>query len=201
MSAATSTASRTRWQLRSEGLPDCQLAAAVTPLLFAAIVVSMATAGCSRGIGLDLVPVTGVVLLDGQPVADATVLFSPTSGGHAGFGTTDAAGRFVAQSAMGGRKADGLVVGEYSVVVQKLVSVPLPPDAPQPPAPDAGGSISPEVERSYKGRFEAWQKTQKQRWEPEKNLVPKIYGDTRTTPLAVQVVRTGSDFTLEMAAR
>lgn len=50
-------------------------------------------AGCGGGRS-DLGHVHGVVLLAGQPLPDATVVFQPDAGGPASFGRTDAEGRY-----------------------------------------------------------------------------------------------------------
>lgn len=67
--------------------------------------------GCDRG--PRLVPVSGVVLLDGQPVANAAVLFIPAEGRPAE-GTTDAEGKFTLQTFQPG---DGALVGTHDVTV------------------------------------------------------------------------------------
>jgi hypothetical protein len=76
--------------------------------LLAGLVVGIA---CSRG--PKLVPVSGVVLLDGQPVANAAVLFIPAEGRPAE-GTTDAEGKFTLQTFQPG---DGALVGLHDVTV------------------------------------------------------------------------------------
>jgi hypothetical protein len=49
-------------------------------------------AGCSDNSGLS--QVRGRVTLDGQPLADATVLFTPVAGGSTSIGKTDSAGEY-----------------------------------------------------------------------------------------------------------
>lgn len=62
-------------------------------------------------------PANGQVLLDGEPVADATVTFQPVDeGGKAGFAVTDSSGFFTAQTFDPG---DGLVEGTHRVAIQK----------------------------------------------------------------------------------
>ena len=49
--------------------------------------------GCRKGSSLPTVDVTGTVLLDGEPVEGATVVFQPTSeGGNGASGVTNAEG-------------------------------------------------------------------------------------------------------------
>ena len=50
-------------------------------------------AGCS-GKNENLSEVTGVVTLDGQPLPDAVIVFSPTAGGTTSYGRTDNDGKF-----------------------------------------------------------------------------------------------------------
>ncbi len=70
--------------------------------------------GCGDS-GPQLAPVTGQVLLDGEPVADAGVLFSPDSPGPAASGSTDEQGKF---SLMTGSR-DGALVSSHRVVISK----------------------------------------------------------------------------------
>ena len=95
-------------------------------------------AGCSSGLRelpeetAELVPVGGVVTLDGEPLANAVVQFYPTSDGQGGagyFGHTDLTGRFDLASP-GGRS--GAAPGSYTVVISKFARAdgsPFPPDA------------------------------------------------------------------------
>ncbi len=71
-------------------------------------------AGCGRQ-GPVLLPVSGVVTLDGQPVAEAGVIFTPAEGGPAASGTTDAQGRFQLRTV----NESGAVAGEHLVTVTK----------------------------------------------------------------------------------
>jgi hypothetical protein len=87
-----------------------------------ALAAVLAAVGCGAGSGP--VPVRGVVKLDGQPVANASVVFIPeTSGGREAYGSTDANGAFRLTTT---KPDDGALPGKYKVVIQ-------------PPAP-AGGS-------------------------------------------------------------
>jgi len=79
----------------------------------AILLTALALAGCGSG----LVPVEGTVLLDGQPLADAQVLFLPKSGGRPAAGKTDAQGKF---KLMTDRPDDGAQPGEYEVGVLAL---------------------------------------------------------------------------------
>ncbi len=66
----------------------------------------------------DTVPVTGTVLLDGTPVADATVTFVPNSGQERGaVGKTDANGQYTLMTFEPG---DGAIPGMFLVTVEKV---------------------------------------------------------------------------------
>ncbi len=73
----------------------------------------------------------GVVKFNGEPVADASVMFYPASG-RASFAKTDDQGRF---SLMTYVPDDGIVAGSYRVTVSKVVSRSKPTEAnPYPQA-------------------------------------------------------------------
>lgn len=54
----------------------------------------IALGGCGRGDRPKLGAVEGVVTLDGRPLPDATVRFTPTGRGRTAQGVTDGAGRY-----------------------------------------------------------------------------------------------------------
>jgi hypothetical protein len=74
-------------------------------------------AGCGDS-APGLVPVSGQVLIDGQPVRDAAVQVLP-EGGRAAFGRTDEDGRF---RLMTYRECDGCLTGTHRVVVVAVSS-------------------------------------------------------------------------------
>lgn len=74
-------------------------------------------AGCGSGAATQ---VSGVVNLDGKPVPDATVIFSPKSGGQPAIGKTNATGEFRLRTAT---RSEGVERGVYQVaVIAKQVS-------------------------------------------------------------------------------
>jgi hypothetical protein len=92
-------------------------------------------AGCGQtSRNPDVVPVTGTVTYQGQPVAEANVVFQ--SNEHGSFGVTDSRGRFQLQTLEPG---DGAFGGEYAVIISKVqVTVPQfdeghPQYVPPPP--------------------------------------------------------------------
>jgi len=128
-------------------------------LFFAFITASILT-GCSRS---GTVRVEGIVVLDNQPVPEATVLFIPEGGtGQPAYGTTDENGKFQLTTF---KENDGALPGAYKVTVTKSV----PP--PQPPEAEPGDS------RSIVAHFKAI-KEHKQ----EKSPLPAMYADVKSTP-------------------
>lgn len=82
--------------------------------------------GCRNSDLPEVVPVTGTVTFQGQPVADATVVFFVNQGnlasGELSFGTTDAAGRFRLRTQVGRTEVlDGVAAGEHRVTISKLI--------------------------------------------------------------------------------
>jgi hypothetical protein len=79
--------------------------------------------GCGKG-GLHLAPVSGFVSVDGKPVADVGVMFSPldSKAGPPAVGTTDDSGRFTLVTA----NREGAVVGEHRVAISKDENIAIP---------------------------------------------------------------------------
>ena len=91
-------------------------------LLCLSITVPMS--GCSDG-RLKTEPVRGVITLDGEPLAEATVTFTPKAQGEGapGFARTNARGEYLLQTIQGNPDA-GTLPGEYVVTVAKYKEVP-----------------------------------------------------------------------------
>ena len=88
-------------------------------MLAVAGVVALATVGCGKA-GPQVQYVEGVVLLDGTPVAEATVVFVPDAeGGLVATGRSNAEGRFTLTSVRGGKPGGGALVGDYAVTFEK----------------------------------------------------------------------------------
>jgi hypothetical protein len=81
---------------------------------WAGLAIGLALAvGCNRS-GLDLAPVEGVVTYDGEPLAEAGVLFKPEQGPFA-MGETDAEGKFTLMTA----NQEGALIGNHQVAISK----------------------------------------------------------------------------------
>jgi len=86
----------------------------------AIVLCGFAFAGCGGPSGPAVEFVEGVVLLDGAPVADCVVGFSPLDpGGLSAFGQTDATGTYRLTCSRGGKPAGGAVAGRYAVSLTK----------------------------------------------------------------------------------
>jgi hypothetical protein len=92
---------------------------------FAAVLCAAACLGCTKS---DTVPVTGVVMLNGQPAAQAEVLFNPKTGRMAS-GVTDDQGHFSLSTA---KPNDGAMPGEYIVTLFEYYPPDKPPKMPPP---------------------------------------------------------------------
>ncbi|KAA0137334.1 carboxypeptidase regulatory-like domain-containing protein [Gimesia chilikensis] len=105
-------------------------------ILFA--VMSAALSGCggsASGPDIDMIPVTGSVTMDGEPLVGAMVEFHPTGGtkGNGAFGLTDEAGKFTLTDY---HSNPGCPPGEYGVTFSKIT---LPDGSPIPPDSQQGG--------------------------------------------------------------
>ena len=82
------------------------------------LAVFISVPGCKKG--PPVVPVTGVVTLEGEPLEGANVNFIPSAeNGLEGFGKTDASGKFVLSNQI--EPDAGVLPGEYKVTVRKAV--------------------------------------------------------------------------------
>jgi hypothetical protein len=79
-------------------------------LACATLVLSLSVTGCFRR-GPELAPVTGTVLLDGEPLANAQVEFKPMRGSPS-YGTTDSRGQYELRYT---KDKSGAVVGTHVV--------------------------------------------------------------------------------------
>jgi hypothetical protein len=111
--------------------------------------------------------VRGRVLLDGAPVSGATVTFMPVQGGRPASGITDADGRF---RLMTFKKEDGILPGEYKVIVTRSDALPPPPEA------EPGDADS--ILKHYEGMKASRKKS---------SGLPAKYGDADKTPLRCTV--------------
>ena len=146
-------------------------------------------AGCTQS-GPAVQFVEGRILLDGQPVAGATVGFGPASPatGLPAAGTTDAEGVFHLTASGGGAPGGGTLAGDYVVTVLKIeqnAGKPLPAFGD----PDYGKATDPSVPSPAGG--------------PPKYIVPQPYSNPETSGLKATVKsgrNTGDAFVFNLEA-
>ena len=106
--------------------------------------ISLTSLGCWGGDGLDRVPITGMVTVEGNPLSSAALFFTPAAGtpGEGAIGASDDSGKFQVVSSR--RDDSGIPPGEYTVRISRLVmpdGSAIPPDAPDADFPEARQSI------------------------------------------------------------
>lgn len=85
----------------------------LTPVLFGA---ALAFVGCSRS-EVDLGQVHGAVTMNGEPLANATILFEPVGGGRTAIGMTDDQGAYSLEYSA---TASGALVGPVKIQISTL---------------------------------------------------------------------------------
>ena len=87
--------------------------------------------GCS-GSGFDIAPVSGTVTLNGRPVTQGMVIFTPEAGPQAA-GQLGPGGRYTLTTL---KPDDGAIVGEHSVAIEApTYGAPMGNYKPPPPPP------------------------------------------------------------------
>ncbi|MDR2705042.1 MAG: carboxypeptidase-like regulatory domain-containing protein [Planctomycetaceae bacterium] len=89
-------------------------------LFFTLLLFTVSIIGCDSGV--QYLPVTGTLTVDGVPMEGVTLSFIPTSGGTTASATTNVQGEFVVTTS----HHDGCIPGEYAVAVFKLEQNRLP---------------------------------------------------------------------------
>lgn len=86
------------------------------PLLIAIVCVSLGTAFTTGCGGMSAPTVTGTVTMDGQPLPNAQVTFTPTAGGQTAIGKTNSSGKYELYR----RDERGTPAGSYEVRVTTI---------------------------------------------------------------------------------
>ena len=136
-------------------------------------------AGCSKNDGIRLYPATGTVMLDGKPVANASVTFNPAllpSFGKLATGKTDQQGRFTIYT--DGRPGAGVATYTVTVFAQEEGSTS---------GPNGSLSASP-----------ADPATRQSLRKQPKLLVPERYTTPVESDLSVGVGLSGNHFELKL---
>lgn len=142
------------------------------------LLVTTAISGCGRGLPATA-PVEGIVLLDGQPVAKASVVFVAKDGGRTGSGETDEDGHF---SLTTFETDDGALVGTHSVCVTKR-EITIVGHEPVAASPDGTSTAMMRLKT-----HEQWG-------------LPKKYADPQTSGIEVEVVEGMEPLRIELTER
>ncbi|NLS93447.1 MAG: carboxypeptidase regulatory-like domain-containing protein [Planctomycetaceae bacterium] len=152
---------------------------------FVGLAVLMGLAGCSpdsRRDGPEMVRITGVVTLDGEPLEGAHIRFSPDVSGPAAFAVSDKRGRYELRTYEPG---DGIIPGTYHVTVNKEV-------------------VEPGMEFESQVAMEAYLKESGDRPSATKivNTVPEKYASKKTSGLKAEInVGSAGSFDLELVSK
>jgi hypothetical protein len=147
---------------------------------------------------VDTVPVTGLVMLDGKPVAGAAVSFSPTAKGlRAAVGTTDESGRYTLTTMKPG---DGAMPGSYRVTISKT-SAKASSAAPAADPRASGGNLTPEqMEAARAAMANAAKAAAGAKTESADSEVPSKYASAETSGFTATVTAgQTNDFPFAMA--
>jgi len=155
---------------------------------FCFIVMMLVVPACGDS-GPDLIPVTGTVTLDGQPLGFKNLYFSPEPGtpGLGAGGNSKADGSFELLAVVGGAVRDmkGAQLGEYKVVVSEPM-FPIDADLAvqgESSEPEVALGLPQPLPRNTKG------------------VIPAVYSNQETTPLRAQVVPGTNNLKLELVSR
>ena len=89
-------------------------------VVFGLVIVTLCLSACApQRILPELGTVTGVVTVDGEPLADAQVKFYPNNG-KTSYGMTDQAGRYELRY---DKEVHGALLGYHTIVISKMVMV------------------------------------------------------------------------------
>jgi hypothetical protein len=143
-------------------------------VMFGCLAAALAAAGCGSG-GGPVLPVNGIVTLDGKPLDGATVTFYPEGGGNRGFARTGTDGRFVITGMKG---EEGLPPGQYKVTVSKL-NVPTGGEIDDPTSPAIGAVTEADI----------------------KSDLPAIYSDPSKTILSYAVTGDGKPIEIQLDSK
>lgn len=149
------------------------------------LVVLVGLAGCSpdsRRDGPEMVKITGLVTLDGQPLEGAHICFSPDVSGPAAFAVSDKRGRYELRTYEPG---DGIIPGTYDITVSKEV-------------------VEPGMEFDSQVAMEAYLKESGERPSATKivNVVPEKYASKKTSGLKAEInAASARSFDLELVSK
>lgn len=135
-----------------------------------ALLALSALVGCSSQ-GPTTYPVSGKVLLDGQPLEGAAIMLKPVDGGSNAYGVGGADGSFDVTTY---RQGDGAVPGKHQIIVT-LEKIVQPDDLKTEPVAGQEEGFDDELELAVSNQAEVI------------SLVPARYADFETSGLTVEV--------------
>jgi hypothetical protein len=147
-----------------------------------ALALTVCALGCGSKGGT--VRVEGVVKLDGQPLADATVTYNPVGAGQPASASTNEDGTFRLTTA----GTDGAYPGEYKVTVTK--STAAASGKPNVDKEDMGDFMNKKMKGGMRGRGGP---------KGQRSAVPIIYTNPNKTPL-IQKVPPEGKVTIELSS-
>lgn len=144
-------------------------------------------AGCGADNGPPLVPVSGVLTLDGRPLASKTVHFIPEDGtpGVGAGATTNSEGRYTLIAARPGAVVDtmGVPPGNYRViVVEPMFPIDLPAAQSESDEPAAATGL-PDMRKR------------------PRTTIPAQYMTVESTPFRLKVAPEGGAIDLQLVSR
>ncbi|PQO26326.1 carboxypeptidase-like regulatory domain-containing protein [Blastopirellula marina] len=148
-------------------------------LIFAAALAALISTGCSSKLIPGGVEAKGIVLLDGEPLEGATVIFSPSGPGRSANGMTNAAGEFSLGTI---EPADGVLPGEYQVAIIKSI------------VDEKRVTVDPLAVQEKTGQFPPSP--------PNINIVPRKYANPQKSGLTAAISEAGtSELKFEIATK
>jgi len=180
-------------------------------LAASSLLIVLGIVGCGDGApSVKTVPVSGTVTYNGNPIEGATVTFMQQAEGiRPAGGQTDAQGKFMLKTALGGTKMqDGAMEGSFVVTITKSGGNTLPTGSPA--LGTDPGSISEAEKKAMFAKMTAGpsqeevQKDpavqQKEIAEKAKSKLPEKYAGAKTTPLK-ETVKAGdkNEFTFVLS--
>lgn len=146
--------------------------------------------GCG---GVNPVPIKPRVMLDGQPLSNASISFfrEGAEEGRAGFGRTNSEGVATLTTFKPG---DGVLPGSYRVVVTKS------PENPNTFVVDESSTEQPDAQAMLKLSSMAAQGNPRPRRRRVRSVLPEIYSDPGTTPLRSTIDSSTRSFDIEVTS-
>jgi hypothetical protein len=136
--------------------------------------------GCGHRSTFSTEPVDGLVTLDGKPLNQATITFSPilneTPDAKPAYGLSDEGGKFKMTAANGGLEGKGTTIGKYVICITKIVGMTSLSDEEIKKRNAQGIAVQLEV----------------------KSVIPQKYSDISTSGLNFEVVRGKNTCILEL---